>query len=50
MVTTGLNPYPDSHTVAALDEHSSTLAFLTVTNHAEGLTQLYYFRTIQVFS
>ena len=50
MVTIGLDSHPDSHTVAALDEHGSTLAFLTVTNHAEGLTQLYCFRTIQVFS
>ena len=43
MVTIGLDPHPDSHTVAALDEHGSTLAFLTVTNNAEGLAQLHCF-------
>ncbi len=43
MVTIGLDPHPDGHTVAALDEHGSTLAFLTVTNNAEGLTQLHCF-------
>lgn len=43
MITIGLDPHPDSHTVAALDEHGSTLAFLTVSNSAEGLAQLHCF-------
>ena len=37
MITLGLDPHPDSHTVAALDENGTTLASLTVTNDAGGL-------------
>jgi transposase len=43
MVTIGLDPHPDSHTVAALDEKGTTLASLTVTNNAEGLVLLHQF-------
>lgn len=43
MITIGLDPHPDSHTVAALDENGSTIASLTVANNAEGLVQLYRF-------
>jgi transposase len=43
MITIGLDPHPDSHTVAALDENGSTLASLTVSNDAEGLTRLHRF-------
>ncbi len=43
MITIGLDPHPDSHTVAALDENGTTLASLTVSNNAEGLTQLHRF-------
>jgi hypothetical protein len=41
MVIIGLDPYPDSHTVAALDESGTTLASLTVLNDAEGLARLH---------
>ncbi len=43
MVTIGLDPHPDSHTVAALEDNGTTLAFLTVTNDAEGLMLLHRF-------
>ena len=43
MVTIGLDPHPNSHTVAALDEKGTTLASLTVTNDAEGLVLLHQF-------
>jgi transposase len=43
MITLGLDPHPDSHTIAALDENGTTLAFLTVSNDAEGLSQLHRF-------
>ena len=43
MITIGLDPHPDSHTVAALDENGSTLASLTIANNAEGLVQLHRF-------
>lgn len=43
MVTIGLDPHPDSHTVAALDENGSMLASLRVSNDAEGLVQLHRF-------
>lgn len=43
MITIGLDPHPDSHTVAALDEKGTTLASLTVTNDAEGLALLHQF-------
>jgi hypothetical protein len=43
MITIGLDPHPDSHTVAALDEHGTTLASSTVSNDAEGLARLHQF-------
>ncbi len=43
MITIGLDPHPDSHTVAALDENGTTLASLTVLNDAEGLARLHQF-------
>lgn len=43
MITIGLDPHPDSHTVAALDENGRVLAALTVANSGEGLTQLHQF-------
>jgi len=43
MVTIGLDPHPDSHTIAALDENGTTLAVLTVANDAEGLALLHRF-------
>ncbi len=43
MVTIGLDPHPDSHTLAALDENGTTLAVLTVANDAEGLVLLHRF-------
>ncbi len=43
MITFGLDPHPDSHTVAALDENGTTLASLTVSNDTEGLVQLHRF-------
>jgi transposase len=43
MITLGLDPHPDSHTVAALDENGTPLASLTVSNDAEGLVQLHRF-------
>ncbi len=43
MITLGLDPHPDSHTIAALDENGMTLAFLTVSNDAAGSAQLHRF-------
>ena len=43
MITIGLDPHPDSHTVAALDENGTTLKSLTVSNDAKGLAQLHQF-------
>jgi transposase len=43
MITIGLDPHPDSHTVAALGENGTTLASLTVSNDAEGLARLHQF-------
>ncbi len=43
MVTIGLDPHPDSHTVAALDENGTTLGYLTVSNDAAGLARLHQF-------
>ena len=43
MITIGLDPHPDSHTVAALDESGTTLASLAVANNAEGLLKLHQF-------
>ncbi len=43
MITIGLDPHPDSHTVAALEDDGTTIASLTVTNDAEGLTLLHRF-------
>ncbi len=43
MITLGLDPHPDSHTVAALDENGSMLASMTVPNTYDGLAQLHRF-------
>lgn len=43
MITIGLDPHPDSHTVAALDENGTTLKSLTVSNDTEGIAQLHQF-------
>jgi transposase len=43
MITIGLDPHPDSHTVAALDENGTTLKSLTVSNDTKGLAQLHQF-------
>lgn len=43
MITFGLDPHPDSHTVAALDENGRPLASLTVSNDTEGLVRLHRF-------
>ncbi|CAA9567446.1 MAG: hypothetical protein AVDCRST_MAG86-1188 [uncultured Truepera sp.] len=43
VVTIGLDPHPDSHTVAALDENGTTLASLTVSNDTAGLARLHEF-------
>lgn len=43
MITIGLDPHPDSHTVAALDENGATLASVTILNTPEGLSQLHQF-------
>ena len=43
MVTIGLDPHPDSHTVAALDENGVTLTSLTVSNDCAGLARLHQF-------
>jgi len=43
MVTIGLDPHPDSHTVAALDENGAALTSLTVSNDAAGLARLHQF-------
>ena len=43
MITIGLDPHPGSHTVAALDDQSATLATLTVKNLPEGLADLRIF-------
>ena len=43
MITIGLDPHPDSHTVAALDENGAALTSLAVANNAEGLLKLHQF-------
>jgi hypothetical protein len=43
MITIGLDPHPDSHTIAALDQNGTTLAVLTVANDADGLARLHRF-------
>jgi hypothetical protein len=43
MVTLGLNPHPESHTVAALDENGTTLGPSTVSNDAASLARLHQF-------
>ncbi len=43
MITIGLDPHPDSHTVAALDKNGVTLTALTVSNDAAGLARLHQF-------
>ena len=43
MITIGLDPHPDSHTVAALDENGAMLTSLTVSNDGAGLAQLHQF-------
>lgn len=40
MVIIGVDPHPDSHTAAALDENGKVLGTLTVRNTAAGLTEL----------
>jgi hypothetical protein len=41
MITIGLDPHSDSHTVAGLGQNGTTLAVLTVANDAEGLALLH---------
>jgi transposase len=43
MITIGLDPHPDSHTVAALDKNGNMLASATVPNTYDGLAQLHRF-------
>ena len=43
MITLGLDPHPDSHTVAALDENGAAIRSITVPNTLDGLSQLYRF-------
>ena len=43
MITLSIDPHPGSHTVAALDRNGATLANITVSNTAEGLSQLHRF-------
>ncbi len=43
MITLGLDPHPDSHTVAALDKNSAAIRSITVPNTPDGLSQLYRF-------
>jgi hypothetical protein len=43
MITLSVDPHPGSHTVAALDPNGATLASITVSNTAEGLSQLHQF-------
>jgi len=43
MITLSVDPHPGSHTVAALDRNGATLANITVSNTAEGLSQLHQF-------
>src|SRR5262249_21984812 len=43
MITLSVDPHPSSHTVAALDPNGATLASITVSNTAEGLSQLHQF-------
>lgn len=40
MVIIGVDPHPDSHTAAALDERGKVLSHLTVENSASGLHEL----------
>ncbi len=43
MITLGLDPHPDSHTAAALDENGSVFARVSVPNTSNGLLQLHRF-------
>ena len=43
MITLGLDPHPNSHTIAALDENGSMLASVTISNTFEGLVQRHRF-------
>src|SRR3954468_3819931 len=43
IIALGLDPHPDSDTVAALDPNGASLATLTVLNTPEGLSQLHQF-------
>ena len=43
MITIGLDPHPDSYTVAALEDNGTTIASLTVSNDAEGMALLHRF-------
>ena len=40
MITIGLDPHPDSHTVAALNENGSVLASLKVSNDAKETAKM----------
>lgn len=40
MITIGLDPHPDSHTVAALDANGAFHGTITVPNDAIGLEEL----------
>lgn len=46
MLTIGLDPHPDSHTVAALDENGFAIRSITVSNTPDGLSQLYGLRSL----
>jgi transposase len=43
MITLSIDPHPGSHTIAALDFNGATLASITVSNTAEGLSELHQF-------
>ena len=43
MITIGLDPHPDSHTVAALDENGVAIRSIKVPNTPDGFLQLYRF-------
>ncbi len=43
MITLGLDPHPDSHTVGALNDNGTTLTSLTISTDTEGLVQLHRF-------
>ncbi|MDQ2841478.1 MAG: IS110 family transposase [Acidobacteriota bacterium] len=43
MITLSVDPHPGSHTVVALDPNGTTLAGITVSNTAEGLSRVHQF-------